>query len=145
MSSLNQLHDNMTSTTAQEDGPAGRVLGFCPTKGASGTPMILRLAALGGKAPAAMINIELDGLAALGCIVNGIPVIADLERGPFEATATGDDVLVGRSGSGPGETMGWLRLAFGCSILHSCMIGSVPGRCDCGPLACRADPRASTQ
>lgn len=73
---------------------AGRVLVIRSTKGSSGTPMILRLAALEGKAPAAMINIEVDGLAALGCIVNGIPMITDLEADPFEMIATGDDVLV---------------------------------------------------
>jgi predicted aconitase with swiveling domain len=73
---------------------AGRVLVIRSTKGSSGTPMILRLAALEGKAPAAMINVEVDGLAALGCIVNGIPMIVDLETDPFEAIATGDDVLV---------------------------------------------------
>jgi predicted aconitase with swiveling domain len=73
---------------------AGRVLVIRSTKGSSGTPMILRLAALEGKAPAAMINVEVDGLAALGCIVNGIPMITGLEADPFEAISTGDDVLV---------------------------------------------------
>jgi predicted aconitase with swiveling domain len=73
---------------------AGRVLVIRSTKGSSGTPMILRLASLEDKAPAAMINVEVDGLAALGCIVNGIPMVADLERDPFESIATGDDVLV---------------------------------------------------
>jgi predicted aconitase with swiveling domain len=73
---------------------AGRVLVIRSTKGSSGTPMMLRLAALEGKAPAAMINVEVDGLAALGCIVNGIPMMTGLEIDPFEAIASGDDVLV---------------------------------------------------
>ena len=73
---------------------AGRVLVIRSTKGSSGTPMILRLATLEGNAPAALINVEVDGLAALGCIVNGIPMVADLEREPFEVICTGDDVLV---------------------------------------------------
>jgi predicted aconitase with swiveling domain len=73
---------------------AGRVLVIRSTKGSSGTPMILRLAGLEGKAPAAMINVQVDGLAALGCIVNGIPMVADLESDPFESIATGDHVLV---------------------------------------------------
>ena len=73
---------------------AGRVLVIHSTKGSSGTPMILRLAALEGNAPAALINVEVDGLAALGCIVNRIPMVADLELDPFEVIATGDDVLV---------------------------------------------------
>ena len=73
---------------------AGRVLVIRSTKGSSGTPMMLRLAWLEGTAPAAMVNVEVDGLAALGCIVNGIPMIAHLERDPFEAIATGDHVVV---------------------------------------------------
>ena len=57
---------------------AGRVLVIRSTKGSSGTPMMLRLAWLEGKAPAALVNAEVDGLAALGCIVNGIPMVTDL-------------------------------------------------------------------
>ena len=73
---------------------AGRVLVIRSTKGSSGTPMMLRLAWLEGNAPAAMVNVEVDGLAALGCIVNGIPMVAYLERDPFKAIATGDHVVV---------------------------------------------------
>jgi predicted aconitase with swiveling domain len=73
---------------------AGRVLVIRSTKGSSGTPMILRLAALEGTAPAAMINVEVDGLAALGCIVNGIPMMTGLEIDPFEAIFPDDEVLV---------------------------------------------------
>jgi predicted aconitase with swiveling domain len=73
---------------------AGRVLVIRSTKGSSGTPMILRLAALEGKAPAAMINAEVDGLAALGCIVNGIPMMTELEMDPFQVIASGDEVFV---------------------------------------------------
>ena len=73
---------------------AKRVLVIRSTKGSSGTPMILRLASLEGKAPAALVNVEVDGLAALGCIVNGIPMMTDLERDPFGTIATGDHVVV---------------------------------------------------
>jgi predicted aconitase with swiveling domain len=73
---------------------AGRVLVIRSTKGSSGTPMMMRLAYLEGKAPAALINVEVDGLAALGCIVNAIPMMTDLEVDPFEAIATGDEVVV---------------------------------------------------
>ncbi len=73
---------------------AGRVLVIRSTKGSSGTPMMLRLASLEGRAPAAMINVQVDGLAALGCIVNGIPMVADLESDPFVTIVTGDHVLV---------------------------------------------------
>lgn len=73
---------------------AGRVLVIRSTKGSSGTPMILRLSTLEGTAPAALVNVEVDGLAALGCIVNGIPMMTDLTCDPFAVIATGDRVVV---------------------------------------------------
>jgi predicted aconitase with swiveling domain len=72
----------------------GRVLVIHSTKGSSATPMMLNLSKLEGTAPVAFINVEVDGLAALGCIVNGIPMITDLERNPFEIIRTGDHVAV---------------------------------------------------
>lgn len=72
----------------------GRVLVIRSTKGSSGTPMVLNLAQLEGNAPAAFVNVEVDGLAALGCIVNEIPMMTELERDPFELIATGDHVVV---------------------------------------------------
>ena len=56
--------------------------------------MVLRLAQLEGKAPAAMVNLEVDALAALGCIVNQIPMLAELERDPFGLVFSGDRVAV---------------------------------------------------
>ncbi len=73
---------------------AGRVLVIRSTKGSSATPMVLNLAKLEGKAPAAFVNVEVDGLAALGCIVNGIPMMTDLEQDPFASIRTGDHVVV---------------------------------------------------
>ncbi len=72
----------------------GRVLVIRSTKGSSGTPMILNLAKLEGNAPAALVNVEVDSLAALGAIVNGIPMITDLDRNPFEWIRTGDFLWV---------------------------------------------------
>jgi hypothetical protein len=72
----------------------GRVLVIRSTRGSSATPMMLRLASFEGNAPAALVNIEVDGLAALGCIINGIPMMADLDRDPFSAICTGDHVIV---------------------------------------------------
>ena len=72
----------------------GRVLVIRSTKGSSGTPMILNLARLEGNAPAAFVNVEVDGLAALGCIVNEIPMMTDLEQDPFDLIETGDQVAV---------------------------------------------------
>ena len=72
----------------------GRVLVIRSTKGSSATPMMLNLSKLEGTAPVAFVNVEVDGLAALGCIVNHIPMITDLELNPFELIRTGDHVEV---------------------------------------------------
>lgn len=71
----------------------GRVLVIRSTKGSSATPMVIGLAKLEGNAPAAFLNIEVDGLAALGCIVHGIPMMA-LDAAMFESIRTGDHVRV---------------------------------------------------
>ena len=71
-----------------------RVLVIRSTKGSSGTPMILNLAKLEGQAPVAFVNVEVDGLAALGCIVNEIPMMWELDRDPFECIETGDHLVV---------------------------------------------------
>jgi hypothetical protein len=70
------------------------VLVIRSTKGSSATPMVLNLAQLEGTAPVAFVNLEVDSLAALGCIVNGIPMVTDLERNPFDLIRTGDPVEV---------------------------------------------------
>ncbi len=72
----------------------GRVLVIRSTKGSSATPMVLNLAKLEGTAPAAFVNIEVDSLAALGCIVNEIPMLTALELDPFAHIRTGDHVVV---------------------------------------------------
>jgi predicted aconitase with swiveling domain len=72
----------------------GKVLVIRSTKGSSATPMVLNLAKLEGNAPVAFVNVDVDSLAALGCIVNGIPMMTDLESNPFEAIRTGDRVDV---------------------------------------------------
>jgi len=72
----------------------GRVLVIRSTRGSSATPMVLNLARLEGNAPAALVNVEVDSLATLGCIVNEIPMITDLDRNPFENIRTGDHVEV---------------------------------------------------
>ena len=73
---------------------AGCVLVIRSTKGSSATPFTLNLAKLEGTAPAAFVNIEVDSLAALGCVVNGIPMMTDLEADPFARIQTGDRVVV---------------------------------------------------
>jgi hypothetical protein len=71
-----------------------KVLVIQSTKGSSATPMVLGLAKLEGNAPAALVTVEVDGLSALGAIVHGIPMMAELERNQFECIRTGDTVKV---------------------------------------------------
>lgn len=73
---------------------AGRVLVIRSTRGSSATPMVLNLAKLEGVAPAAFLNVEVDSLAALGAIVNRIPLVTELEQDPFQVIRSGDYVVV---------------------------------------------------
>ena len=59
---------------------AGKILVMPSTKGSSGNPMHLRVACLEGKAPLALVNTEIDPLAALACVVNQIPMMVISER-----------------------------------------------------------------
>lgn len=71
-----------------------RILVIQSTKGSSATPLVLGLAHHQGNAPLAIVNTEIDALAVLGCVVNGIPMVAELERDPFQLIATGDHLSV---------------------------------------------------
>ena len=72
----------------------GKVLVIESTKGSSATPLVIGLAAREGNAPVAFVNTSIDALAVLGCVVNEIPMVAELERDPFEVIETGDHVCV---------------------------------------------------
>lgn len=72
----------------------GKVLIIRSTKGSSATPMVMGLAHQQGKAPVALVNVDVDPLAVLGCVVNEIPMVCDLGRDPFETIETGDWVTV---------------------------------------------------
>ena len=72
----------------------GKVLVIRSTKGSSATPLVMGLAHQAGNAPVALVNTEVDSLAALGCVVNRIPMVAELDTDPFQAIKTGDYVLV---------------------------------------------------
>jgi predicted aconitase with swiveling domain len=64
------------------------------TKGSSATPLIIGLACGEGNAPAALVNTNVDALAVLGCVVNQIPMVAELEQDPFRLIQSGDFVRV---------------------------------------------------
>jgi predicted aconitase with swiveling domain len=76
----------------------GKVLVIKSTKGSSATPLVMGLAHSEGNAPAALVNTEVDALAVLGCVVNRIPMVCDLELDPFEVIRTGDHVRVDADG-----------------------------------------------
>ncbi len=72
----------------------GRVLVIRSTKGSSATPLVIGLAHSEGNAPAAFVNTEVDALAVLGCVVNRIPMVGELDRDPFEIIQTGDHLVI---------------------------------------------------
>jgi len=72
----------------------GKVLVIESTKGSSATPLVIGLAHGEGNAPAAFVNTNIDALAVLGCVVNRIPMVAELDRDPFGAIETGDYVRI---------------------------------------------------
>lgn len=72
----------------------GKVLVIQSTKGSSATPLVMGLAHQEGNAPKAMVNTAVDCLAALGCVVNQIPMVTDLDQDPFQVIETGDHVVV---------------------------------------------------
>ena len=72
----------------------GKVLVIRSTKGSSATPLVIGLARQEDNAPVAFVNTEVDPLAVLGCVVNQIPMVAELERDPFEIIETGDHLYV---------------------------------------------------
>jgi predicted aconitase with swiveling domain len=72
----------------------GKVLVIRSTKGSSATPLVIGLAYREGNAPVAFVNTDVDCLAVLGCVVNEIPMVADLERDPFAVIESGDHVEV---------------------------------------------------
>jgi predicted aconitase with swiveling domain len=72
----------------------GKVLVIESTKGSSGNPLVIGLARKEGKAPVAFVNVNVDALAVLGCVVNEIPMVTDLDQNPFELIETGDHVIV---------------------------------------------------
>ncbi len=72
----------------------GKVLVIKSTKGSSATPLVIGLAHSEGNAPVAFVNTDIDALAVLGCVVNQIPMVSDLDGDPFEMIQTGDLVAV---------------------------------------------------
>lgn len=73
---------------------AGKVLLFQGAKGSSGWSAMFHMARLAGKAPAAMLFIDMTSKAALGAVVTHAPTVTDFDIDPFSAIRTGDRVRV---------------------------------------------------
>lgn len=73
---------------------AGSILVFVSSKGSSETSRVMAAANRIGKAPAAIINTEVDAMVALACVTSDIPLVTDLEINPFEVIKPGSVVTV---------------------------------------------------
>jgi predicted aconitase with swiveling domain len=73
---------------------AGKVLVFISSKGSSEASRVMAAASRNGKAPAAIINTELDAMVVLACVTCGIPMVTDLSEDPFAEIQSGDLVFV---------------------------------------------------
>jgi predicted aconitase with swiveling domain len=71
-----------------------KVLIMPSTKGSCGNSMSFSTGCKEGNGPAALVCVRREPLAVLSCVVNGIPMVSDLEGNPFELVATGDYVQV---------------------------------------------------
>lgn len=71
-----------------------KVLIMPSTKGSCGNSMSFSTGCKEGNGPAALVCMRREPLAVLSCVVNGIPMVSDLEGNPFEFVNTGDYVQV---------------------------------------------------
>ena len=71
-----------------------KVLVFQSTKGSSGTSLMLQLTKANNTAPLAFVNVEVDALAALGCIFCDFPMVGEPEEDVFQFVETGDWIKV---------------------------------------------------
>ena len=70
------------------------VLILLSSKGSSGTSGMLSLATRAGHAPAALIQVEMDPVTVMGCLVNNIPLLQATGFDPFEQIQDGDLVRI---------------------------------------------------
>ena len=73
---------------------AGKVLLFISGRGSSTWSGYFKIACRHGSAPAAMVNLEIDPLVALACVLNDIPLVQVDDPGIFERVKNGDIVKV---------------------------------------------------
>ena len=73
---------------------AGKVLIFISGKGSSSWSGYFKIACRHGSAPAAVINLEIDPLVALACVLNDIPFVQVEDPAILEKVKNGDIVTV---------------------------------------------------
>ena len=73
---------------------AGAVLVFPSSKGSTLWSITLDLACRFGHAPAAMVNSKLDPFVALGCVLEGIPLVQVEDARIFDEVKNGDVLTV---------------------------------------------------
>ena len=85
------------------------VLILLSSKGSSGTSGMLSLATRAGHAPAAMIQVEMDPVTVMGCLVNNIPLLL----GAWLGVIVRDDLQIGLGHRGTFGGGDGIRLARG--------------------------------
>ena len=73
---------------------AGKVLLFISGKGSSTWSGYFKIACRHGNAPVAMVNLEIDPLVALACVLNDIPLVQVDDPGILESVKNGDIIEV---------------------------------------------------
>lgn len=73
---------------------SGKVLVMEGGRGSTGWSCRLHATVVSGVGPCAMIFPRMDSRTAAGAVMATVPVVADLDRNPFEIIETGDMVLV---------------------------------------------------
>ncbi len=72
----------------------GKILVMEGGRGSAGWSCRLHATVVSGVGPCAMVFPRMDSRTAAGTIVVGVPVVADLDRNPFDVIRTGDRVRV---------------------------------------------------
>ena len=73
---------------------AGKVLLFISGKGSSSWSAYFRIACRHGRAPAALVNLEIDPFVVLGCVLNDIPLVQIDNPEILDEVKNGDIVMV---------------------------------------------------
>ncbi len=71
-----------------------KVLIIPSTKGSCGNSMSFSTGCKEGNGPAALVCVRREPLAVLSCVVNGVPMVSDVEGNIFGRVETGDYVQV---------------------------------------------------